>query len=735
MTAAQSLRGIVVRGVRPRPPVTATTGAAPVAGRPRSAPVVGSYAGVTSPPATRSRDWLSERAAAHGRGEPGPVRHGALFHRGGRRRPALVRRALASVPTETWNGTNCRQVNEMDTYLVDYLRSGKAWVLVGSGPSAAMGYPSWRDLAISARDAARVEGSGHNQAALEQALEDSDYPLAFEQAKHGLGIARLRQILQERLRPTSAGRVYQILASWPIPVYLTTNFDDELQTHLTQLDESYLSYTNSEDHFAHLIPEARGLICKLHGDLRSKAGLVLTQADYNAISSGDNFRYWRTKMTSVCQMNRLVVVGHSLTDPHMQHVLEAAKEGAGVLQPVCWIAPDVPPDIAREFLEKWRVRVLSYDNRQGDHRNLVRLMEHLDDFTPPRTSITIGNAIAAVTESGSGPNAAAPGFFVFNKLHSHDDFEDKRIDVVLAAVQATIPHFESRTFELTEPLDKVGWPSTVPLPDELKNQIVTRGLELGILKSDGDKFTFTGEASKEYLERAAAFEHIRDRFHLSLVLRLKRDFALDDTTCDVIATDIEASLTGYFREGGLTLASLLLSTPQTNHQSKVPKSIIKFLTQSSARYSDQLHRQAFCHVSLDAFVRAGDAERSYLGRVSQGFLGFHMLGAFGSAAAERLRNARDTVWLLDSNVQIPSIAPGADAYPVFRGCLERLHSLGLRFFSTAALADETGRHLSRYADEVIGQYGETSRRRFWRWRQGSHRSGAAMWPPDFSTVL
>ena len=200
----------------------------------------------------------------------------------------------------------------MDTYLIDYLRSGKAWVLVGSGPSIAMGYPNWRDLAISARDAAHVEGSGHNHAALEQAIEDSDYPLAFEQAKRGLGIARLRQILQERL---------------------------------AQLGESYLPYDNSEDHFAHLIPEARGIVCKLHGDLRSETHLVLTKADYSAILSGDNFRYWRTKMTSVCQMNRLVIIGHSLTDPHLQHMLEAAKTGAGVLQPVCWIAPDVSPSL------------------------------------------------------------------------------------------------------------------------------------------------------------------------------------------------------------------------------------------------------------------------------------------------------------------------------------------------------------------------------------------------------
>ncbi len=35
---------------------------------------------------------------------------------------------------------------KMDGYLIDYLSSGKAWVLIGSGPSNAMGYPTWEQL-------------------------------------------------------------------------------------------------------------------------------------------------------------------------------------------------------------------------------------------------------------------------------------------------------------------------------------------------------------------------------------------------------------------------------------------------------------------------------------------------------------------------------------------------------------------------------------------------------------
>ena len=134
-------------------------------------------------------------------------------------------------------------------------------------------------------------------------------------------------------------------------VYLTTNYDDEIQTNLTSLGETYRIYSNSEDHMAYLLPDLNGAIFKLHGDLRSDSGLILTTSQYENISKGDAWAYWRTRMTTVFQTARMVVVGHSLSDKNIKHVLEVAKQGAGVLQPICWIAPDVGADEVREYLE------------------------------------------------------------------------------------------------------------------------------------------------------------------------------------------------------------------------------------------------------------------------------------------------------------------------------------------------------------------------------------------------
>src|SRR6185503_1042502 len=144
-------------------------------------------------------------------------------------------------------------------------------------------------------------------------------------------------------------------------------------------------------------------------------------------------------MTSVFQMSKMVVVGHSLTDNNIRHLLAAAKKGAAVDNPICWIAPDVPQEKVKRYLEKYRIRVISYDNRDGHHRNLARLIENITEFVPPRTTVQIKESVAKIATSPLGKDAAAPGFYVFNRLAGLENFDKSRVDIILAAMESAIP--------------------------------------------------------------------------------------------------------------------------------------------------------------------------------------------------------------------------------------------------------------------------------------------------------
>lgn len=82
-----------------------------------------------------------------------------------------------------------------------------------------------------------------------------------------------------------------------------------------------------------------------------------------------------TKIPSAFQMNRVVIVGHSLSDQNFRHVLEAAKRGTSVQQPVYWIAPDVTVDQAR----KWGCAQSSLNLL--DERTITHVMGGLIDET------------------------------------------------------------------------------------------------------------------------------------------------------------------------------------------------------------------------------------------------------------------------------------------------------------------------------------------------------------------
>jgi hypothetical protein len=178
-----------------------------------------------------------------------------------------------------------------------------------------------------------------------------------------------------------------------------------------------------------------------------------------------------------------------------------------------------------------------------------------------------------------------------------------------------------------------------------------------------------------------------------------------DEQCRTLATAIDLALVGYFKRGGLTLATMLLARDDATKP--LPPSILDFIMDAAAQYPDPLSRQAFADTSVSIFIDGERAERDYLGRLAQGFFGATVVGYYGSLADQRLSAAQSTVWLIDSNVQIPAAALLAPSNSLFRDSLKRLSEKGIRLFTTDKLFGETFDHL-RYARDVVVQHGETS---------------------------
>lgn len=594
----------------------------------------------------------------------------------------------------------------MDSVLVNYLNSGAAWLLVGSGPSIEMGYPTWAELADSTVAWVTTEKGQTGANECQRALEAADYPAVFQGAADALGIDRLLELLRGELHPQKEdGEIYGLIAKWPVAAYLTTNFDNELQRHLSKLGQTYETYSNSPDHMSLLLSDTTGVIVRLHGDLTGPTGLVLTKGQYHDLANSPQFEYWRTRLTSLMQLQRVIVLGHSLTDPHIRMVLEAAKRGARATREVCWIAPDVTTTQATEFLEKYRIRVISYPS-SPDHRGLLNVVRTASQFVIPREGVRIRQSIAEVVKTGRKGNPAATAVYVFNRVAPHVDLNDLQTEVAIASVESVLPEMRVRPcFSIEDALDVVGWPAE-GRSEALLNRTERAMFRKGLVRRTADGLAVNTQSNAADQHRKA-FDHLKARFLRATEVRIRRDCPwVDDETTQRVAHDIDASLIGFFKQGGLTLATVLFASEHVRKPT-VPASVIEFVAQASAQYDELACRQAFWIGAVGAFVDGGQAEREYLGRISQGFFAFHAAGVFGDAAIERARSAKTTVWLVDSSLQIPALALGSPSNSAYVDAFRRLKANGVRVFTTAKLFNETCAHLG-FAQAVVRRFGADS---------------------------
>ncbi|SRR5258708_36238055 len=131
----------------------------------------------------------------------------------------------------------------IDPDLIRKINSGRCFALVGSGPSCEVGYPSWEKLAKDVWARVLAAKSSADAKSFERFMGRKEYPAVLRQAEIELGSRTvLASVVRDCLAPvtrTFTHPIYEYLVKWPIACYLTTNFDNELQTFLAQAGQHY----------------------------------------------------------------------------------------------------------------------------------------------------------------------------------------------------------------------------------------------------------------------------------------------------------------------------------------------------------------------------------------------------------------------------------------------------------------------------------------------------------------
>ncbi len=571
--------------------------------------------------------------------------------------------------------------------LISQLNSGRCFALVGSGPSTAMGYPSWGKLAQAAV-ALLPDSTTSETAELASTLANqSRFPELFDvvaDAIGGMGVLanRLKQSLK---RQHEKGWAYEVLAKWPIRCYLTTNYDDEIARHLKRIKISYVPLNNSQTDFAQIEAHTNERIVKLHGDFDYSDGLVLGLRQYQEFKTQGKRQYFRDKLKSIFSMVPVIVVGHSLSDPDLSLVLETACELNSFDRPIYMILADVRPADSRKYREQYNVELLSYENPDGTHRELKRLLRLIDRFVIPREQCAqipldfpdpdearVATSLYLFSKFGLGSKkgklfqrAISPQILAATASEADKIFTDDELTAKLLPLEIR-QHPEIETFVSS---------STCELQDANCLRDMRKGVQI----------TETGRAKYDEVTRS------RDILESQVVGLLRETLrSVDDSTVqevDSLVRSFQQTLLSVFRKRGLAASSMLFRHKPLEAPD-MPE-IFETIMRTATSVTNFDLRLAYSDFVMDLLTRPTQTQREYLVNVAQGFFAFHIFGADPSGAEARRFLAQETAWICDSNILLPLVAEACHLHGFATELFGRMRALGITPLTTGAFITET----------------------------------------------
>lgn len=543
----------------------------------------------------------------------------------------------------------------LDKRLIRKINNGRCFVLVGSGPSCEVGYPSWRKLAeLTYKELTRM-GRVSDSTSYDKYLAEKKYPELFRQAERDLGDRNaLVNLLKPLLTLTSKkqGVLYELISKWPFACYLTTNYDDEIKTYLDELNEHFTVIRNQRGDFYSWRDGVSHLIQKLHSDLNHPDEMILTSADYDRFYIDDSGRYFRDGLCDVFIMFDLFIIGHSLSDPDIDYVLKLAQKRRGPQHPIYMTAADFTKADEKDFLEKYNIVLVRYSNSDGTHSGLRRILKTADRFIAPRRRFRERSGIDPRSEEEI---ESAIAIFLYRRLQGLQATDYLSPLILSGLYSANAEGIASENITTLPVLQKLK--KTETNYDEIINENVSDLIEQRLVSVVEGNLQITSDGRAKVEEYHAIRKMEMDQAYGQFRLDLRN--ACNDVEdsqlnqCQKLAQEV---IVDSFANRGLVIAKKIFSK-----QSASPEELSDVfgpVSDKAAEIENMELRTAFIEAVHQFLVEPNPPQRQYLTSVSQGYFLYHLLGLDPTFCEIRKAIFRKTLWLCDSSVLLPLIASG-----------------------------------------------------------------------------
>jgi len=576
-----------------------------------------------------------------------------------------------------------------DKRLIRTINNGRCFILVGSGPSCEVGYPSWQRLAELTYAKLTKMGSVSNSRSYEKYLADKKYPELFRQVERDLGdrIA-LVNLIKPLLTPhtRNQGVLYGLISKWPFACYLTTNYDDEIATFLSNLNEHFTVIRNRREDFYSLRDGASHLIQKLHSDLNHPAEVVLTSADYQRFYVEDSGQYFRDKLRQVFEMFDVFIIGHSLSDPDIDFVIQLARKTASPQHPIYMVAADFTKADEQECLEKYNIVLVQYSNHDGTHSELRRMLKTADRFIVPRHRLRERAEIVARPKEEI---ETAVALFLYRRLQGAQA-TDYLSPIVLTGLLSGGDKGIARDDIASTPALREFLKGRNSYAETINVAIETLVFQCLAVEASG-KVSITSSGLEKIQEYKTVRETEKDQAYGQFSLNLKsNEGGLTDVQlkkCEELAEEV---LVASFENRALTIANQVFSghTARPGELSDV----FGLISGKAVEIENMAIRAAFVDAMYQFIVEPTPPQRKYLASVSQGYFLYHLLGLDPKCCQVRQDIFHKTLWFCDSSVLLPLAAVGCYNYDYASDLFRMLSDAKAVLYTTPRLLQEAWEH-------------------------------------------
>ena len=545
----------------------------------------------------------------------------------------------------------------LDKHLLRKINKGRCFVLVGSGPSCEVGYPSWRKLAQLTYKELTKMGRVSDSTSYENYLAEKKYSELFRQAERDLGDRNaLVNLLKPLLTLTSKkqGVLYELISKWPFACYLTTNYDDEIATYLAELNEHFTVIRNQREDFYSWRDGVSHLIQKLHSDLNHPDEMILTSADYHRVYVDDSAQYFRDGLCDVFIMFDVFIIGHSLSDPDIDYVLKLAQKRRGPQHPIYMAAADFTKAEEQEFLEKYNIVLVRYSNPDGTHSGLRRILKTADRFIAPRRRSRERSGIDSRSEEEI---ESAIAIFLYRRLQGIQATDYLSPLILSGLYSANAEGIVSENIVSLPVLQKLK--KTETNYDETINKNVNDLIRQGLVSEVDGNFRITSDGRAKVEEYHAIRKIEMDQAYGQFRMDLKNICSsVEDSQlsqCQKLAQEV---IVDSFANRGLVIAKKIFSK-QAAHPEEL-SDVFGPVSDKAAEIENMEIRAAFIEAVHQFLVEPSPPQRQYLTSISQGYFLYHLLGLDPKFCEVRRSIFQKTLWLCDSSVILPLVAAGCN---------------------------------------------------------------------------